>query len=269
MALASSNRAQPPPTGLCALVTGASVGIGKALALECARDGLDVILVSRSEQALEEVALVIRSMGRQAVSIAQDLAAIDGPRALYNSITSRGLTVDVLINNAGVGAAGLFWELSGTDQMRMLQVNVAALTELTRLFMPAMIAARRGYVLNVASTAAFQPGPLMAVYYATKAYVLSFSSALYNEARDYEVGVTALCPGPTASEFAHRAGLKESNLFKSRNVMSAEEVARIGYAGMKRRKPVVVTGRTNAAFAFLTRFAPRQLAATIARSMNG
>ncbi len=132
-----------------------------------------------------------------------------------------------------------------------------------------MIAARRGFVLNVASTAAFQPGPLMAVYYASKAYVLSFSEALFNEAKDFGVGVTVLCPGPTVSEFAHRAGMTEAKLFKQVKPMSAEEVARIGYAAMKRRKPVVVAGGMNAAFAFLTRFAPRQLAASIARSMQG
>jgi short-subunit dehydrogenase len=131
-----------------------------------------------------------------------------------------------------------------------------------------MIAARRGFVLNVASTAAFQPGPLMAVYYASKAYVLSFSEALFNEAREFGVAVTALCPGPTESEFAQRAGVTNANLFKKRNVMTAEQVGRIGYAAMKRRKPLAIAGRTNAVVAFLTRLVPIQTAARIARKMQ-
>lgn len=151
----------------------------------------------------------------------------------------------------------------------MVYLNIGALTHLSRLFLPEMIAARRGFVLNVASTAAFQPGPLMAVYFASKAYVLSFSEALFNEARDFGVGVTALCPGPTVSEFAQRAGMGNTKLFQAKSVMTAEEVASIGYRAMMRRKPVVVAGRANAAMAFLTRFAPRQLAASIARKMQG
>src|SRR5437763_7441399 len=149
--------------------------------------------------------------------------------------------------------------------MQIVQLNIGALTHLTRLFLPGFVQHRRGQILNVASTAAFQPGPLMAVYYATKAYVVSFSEAVHNEVRDYGVTVTALCPGPTKTEFDKRAGSTNTKLFKRRNVMDASAVAQIGLAALKAGKPLVIAGRMNSVMAFLTRFAPRQFTASMAR----
>ncbi len=184
------------------------------------------------------------------------------------AVAQEGLAIDVLINNAGFGLTGKFWELTEDQQMQMIQLNIGALTQLTRLYLPDMIERRSGYILNVASTAAFQPGPLMAVYYASKSYVVSVSEAIHNEAKEFGVKVSCLCPGPTRTEFDKRAGATNSKLFEGGNVMSAVEVAQIGWQAMKEAKPLVVAGRLNAAMAFLTRFAPRQMAAGMARALQ-
>ena len=174
----------------------------------------------------------------------------------------------MLINNAGVGMLGFFADLDMQKQMDMLQLNVNALTHLCRLYAPGMIARKKGYILNVASTAAFQPGPLMAVYYASKAYVVSFSEALHNELKDAGVTVTVLCPGPTTTEFQKRARMESTKLFAGGNAMDAAKVAEIGYAAMQKGKSLVVAGARNALMAFGTRFAPRQMAAGLARKMQ-
>ena len=249
-----------------ALITGASTGLGREFARLCARDGYDVVLIARSLPQLEELAAEIqRNTNRNARVIVKDLSIPDAAREVFDELTSAGLNVELLINNAGFGLVGRFWELDEEQQMQMVQLNVAALTHLTRLFVPGFVQRRRGKILNVASTAAFQPGPLMAVYYATKAYVVSFSEAIHNEVRDYGVTVTALCPGPTKTEFDVRAGGTNTKLFKGRNVMNATTVAQIGLAALRAGKPLVVSGRLNAVTAFLTRFAPRQFAAAMAR----
>ncbi len=185
-----------------------------------------------------------------------------------DAVTKAGLTVDVLINNAGFGLLGKFWELPEDQQVQMIELNIGALTQLTRLCLPGMVERRLGYVLNVASTAAFQPGPLMSVYYASKAYVLSFSEAVHNEVKPFGVRVCCLCPGPTSTEFVKRAGMGNSKLFKSGTVMSAAEVAQIGWNAMRAGKSSVVSGAMNGTLAFMTRFAPRQLMATVARSLQ-
>ncbi len=175
----------------------------------------------------------------------------------------------MLINNAGFGLLGRLWELDADRQMQMVHLNVAALTGLSRLFLPDMASSRRGYILNVASTAAFQPGPLMAVYYASKAYVLSFSVALANEARDVGVKVSCLCPGPTTGEFAERASMTKTKLFQAgANIMTASAVAALGYRALKAGKPICITGRLNALMAFLTRFAPTTFASAMARRIQ-
>jgi uncharacterized protein len=249
-----------------AVVTGASTGLGREFACLCAEDGYDVVLISRSSPQLEELAAQIRQItGLAARVIVKDLSIPHAPSEVFDELTSAGVQIEVLINNAGFGLVGRFWELDEEQQMQMVQLNVGALTHLTRLFLPGFVQRRRGRILNVASTAAFQPGPLMAVYYATKAYVISFSEAVHNEARDYGVTVTALCPGPTKTEFDKRAGSTKTKLFKSKNVMDAVEVAKIGMTAMKQGKPLVIAGRVNAAMAFLTRFAPRQFTASMAR----
>jgi hypothetical protein len=252
-----------------ALITGASTGIGREFAYLCAHSGYDVLLTARSQSRLEELASDVRQRtGRKAFPLPIDLADPASPRQLYNQVASLDVAVEVLINNAGFGLVGRFWELDEGEQMQMVQLNMGALTHLTRLFLPDFIARRRGYILNVASTAAFQPGPLMSVYYASKAYVVSFSEALHNEARDHGVKITCLCPGPTTTEFDKRSGASGTKLFKEGKAMSALSVAQIGWEALQTGKPLVVAGGLNALMAFLTRFAPRQLAASIARSMQ-
>lgn len=249
-----------------AVITGASTGIGREFAVLCARDGYDVILISRSRQDLEKLASEIRrSTGRAAWVLAKDLSLPSAAAEIFQEASSLSVSIDVLINNAGFGLLGRFWELDDSQQVNMVQLNVTALTQLTRLVLPAMIHRRSGRILNVASTAAFQPGPLMSVYYATKAYVVSFSEAIHNECREFGVTVTCLCPGPTRTEFQKRAGATAAKLFNSGRVMDAATVARIGLAALKAGKPLAIPGRLNAAMAFLTRFAPIQLAASMAR----
>jgi short-subunit dehydrogenase len=249
-----------------ALITGASTGLGREFARLCARDGYDVVLVARSLPQLEELAADIqRNTNRAARVIEKDLSIPDAAREILDELTSAGLNIELLINNAGFGLVGRFWELDEIQQMQMVQLNVGALTHLTRLFLPGFVQRRRGRILNIASTAAFQPGPLMSVYYATKAYVVSFSEAVHNEVRDYGVTVTALCPGPTKTEFDKRAGGTNTKLFKGRNVMDASAVAQIGLAALNAGKPLVIAGRMNSMMAFLTRFAPRQFTASMAR----
>jgi len=249
-----------------AVITGASTGIGRELARLCAEDGYDPILIARSQPQLETVAAEIRkSTNRTVMILPKDLSHASAPREIFEDISRSRVPVDALINNAGFGLLGRFWELDLQQQIEMVQVNVTALTELSRLFLPGFIERRRGRILNVASTAAFQPGPLMSVYYASKSYVVSLSAALYNEARDYGVTVTCLCPGPTQTEFAQRAGTTSTKLFKARAPMDAVTVARIGLNAMRAGKPLVITGRLNALLAFLTRFAPIQFTAAMAR----
>jgi short-subunit dehydrogenase len=249
-----------------ALVTGASTGIGREFAYICAENGYDVALVARSEGPLQALAADIQQKtGRTAWVFARDLSSPSAAKALHFDVECSGIVVDVLINNAGFGLAGKFWELPVDEQMEMVHLNIGALTHLTRLFLPGMIARRKGAILNVASTAAFQPGPLMAIYYASKAYVVSFSEAIYNEAREFGVTVTCLCPGPTKTEFVKRAGLSSAKLFSNGSVMSALEVAQIGWKALQAGKPLVVAGGMNAAMAFLTRFAPIQFTAAMAR----
>ena len=249
-----------------AVITGASTGIGRELARLCAHDGYDPILIARSQPQLETVAAEIRkSTNRTVMILPKDLSHATAPREIFEQISSSGVPVETLINNAGFGLLGRFWELDLQQQIGMVQVNVTALTELSRLFLPAFIERRHGRILNVASTAAFQPGPLMAVYYATKSYVVSLSAALHNEARDYGVTVTCLCPGPTETEFAQRAGTTSTKLFRARAPMDAATVARIGLKAMRAGKPLVITGRLNALMAFGTRFAPIQFTAAMAR----
>ena len=249
-----------------ALITGASSGIGLDLARLFAKDGYDVVLVARSEGKLREIAAEFqRDFGVTAHVIVADLAQPDAPRRVVEALPA---AVDVLVNNAGFGVAGPFVERDLDKQLEMIHVNVAALTHLTGLLLPPMIARRRGRVLNVASTAAFQPGPLMAVYYATKAYVLSFSEAVADELRDSGVTVTALCPGPTDTGFAVAAEMTKSRLFSVAKVMSSAEVARAGFEGMKRGKRIVIPGMTNKMVAQSVRFSPRRVVTTIARKLQ-
>ncbi len=249
-----------------ALITGASGGIGLELAHILAREGYDLILVARSLPALQTLASELSALhGISAEALGVDLGEADGPARLYQSVSERGLKIDTLINNAGFGLAGRFDQTNGARELEMIQVNVAALTELTKLFLPGMIGRRRGQIMNVASTAAFQPGPLMAVYYATKAYVLSFTQAVAEELRDTGVTLTALCPGPTHTGFANVAGMQGTRLFNSPLTMGASAVAEYGYRAMVRGERVAIPGVFNRLGAFATRLAPRRLLTKLAR----
>jgi hypothetical protein len=244
--------------GQTALVTGASMGIGVDLAECFAKDGYDLILAARSEAALKEVGAKLADKYKvKATPIVADLGAIGGGEKLAGEIKSRGLSVDVLVNNAGYGTAGAFNGSDEANQLGMVDLNVRALVELTHIYWPAMLAKKRGGVLNVASTAAFQPGPLMAIYYATKAFVLSFSEALWKEAEKTGVHVSCLCPGPTASNFRERAGTGKTRLSRVGTPMTSMSVARLGYRGFQRNSRVVITGGRNKMLAGLAPFIPR------------
>jgi short-subunit dehydrogenase len=256
-----------------ALVTGASGGIGAELARLFARDGWDVVLVARSRDGLEKVGRELaQAYGAGYHVVPADLADPASPQAVYDAVQALGLQVDALVNNAGFGLMGSFVDTGGGEpatelhrELEMLQVNVVALTHLSKLFLPAMVQRKRGYLLNVASTAAFQPGPLMAVYYASKAYVLSFSEALSVELAGTGVTATALCPGATRTEFQATANMENSRLFRLGHVMTAAEVAEAGYNAMRAGKSSVVTGVANRVMAAGTRFIPRRVAARMAK----
>jgi short-subunit dehydrogenase len=249
-----------------ALITGASSGIGYDLAHLFAADGHDLILVARSEGKLRDLAGQLEQKHNIAARvIPADLERPEAPRRLFASVDG---PVDFLVNNAGFGLTGKF---AGTDlerELAMIQVNVTALTHLTKLFLGPMIERGRGRILNVASTAAFQPGPLMAVYYATKAYVLSFSEAVAEELGGTGVTVTALCPGPTATGFATAAKMTNSRLFSVMKPMTSAKVARIGYNAMNRGKRVVITGTVNKVLAQSVRVTPRKMVTKVTRALQ-
>ena len=267
MGVMRSARSGHAPT---ALVTGASSGIGYELARLCARDGYDVVLVARGRETLAALAEELTGRcGVRATVLAMDLAEPAVPGLLAAALAQAGLQVDLLMNNAGVGRHGPFAESDLTTELRMIQVNISALTALTKLLLPGMLARRAGRVLNVASTAAFAPGPFMAVYYATKAYVLSFSEALAEELRGTGVTVTALCPGPTWTAFQARAGIEQSRLIRTRvGIMDAATVARAGYRGCLRGQRLVIPGWANTLVARGTPILPRSWVARVVRALN-
>ena len=254
---------------MTALITGASSGIGLELARVFAENGHDLVLVARSEGKLQTLAEELQPRGRiRAHVIASDLSAAGAARAVVERVAALGIEIDVLANNAGYGVYGAFLETSLDAELAMIQVNIVALTELTKRLLPAMVARKRGRILNVASTAAFLPGPLMAVYYATKAYVLSFSEAIANELDGTGVTVTALCPGPTASGFQAAANLEESKLVAGKTLPSSREVARAGYDALMRGTRVFVPGLTNKVTVQLPRIFPRSVITKVVRSVQ-
>jgi short-subunit dehydrogenase len=252
-----------------ALVTGASAGIGKELARVLAADGYDLALTARRTDELNALADELRQAHGVACHVfPADLADPAGPRALFDAATAAGLAVDALVNNAGFGDHGPFADADLGKLLRMIQVNVTALTELTGLFLPGMRSRGRGKVLNVGSVAGFQPGPLMAVYYATKAYVVSLSEALANELAGSGITVTCLCPGPTKSEFRSAAGMKEGKGFSVAQGMDTRAVAEAGVRGMHRGRVLVVPGFWNRLLIFTERFLPRRAVAAAVRWMQ-
>jgi uncharacterized protein len=253
------------PSRQSALVTGATSGIGLAFAEELSRRGFDLLLVSRSEDELSELARrLAREHGVRADHVALDLSAPDSADRLTAAMGAR--RIDLLVNNAGFAQYGPFVETDAEVEMRMLNLNIVTLTRLTKLLLPAMVARGSGRILNVASTAGFMPGPLMAVYYASKAYVLSFSEALAEEVRGSGCSVTVLCPGPTRTGFQERARMEESKLVKGRRLLDATEVARRGIEAALAGETVVVPGVANRLQSLVPRIMPRSLLARLVRS---
>ena len=239
------------------LITGASSGIGLELAKCFAADGAGVILVARSTEALEKLATELRKeFSIHAEVITADLTQRDAAENIFSEVKGRGLTVDVLVNNAGFGLHGPFAELPLNRQLEIVAVNVSALVALTGLFLPGMIGRKRGGILNVGSVAGFVPGPNMAVYFASKAFVQSFSEALEVELSGTGVTITNLCPGPTETNFSQVArGHRERQVPAKK--MSAEDVARIGYRDFRNGKHISVPGMMNKFFSVVPRFVPR------------
>ena len=249
-----------------ALITGASRGIGLALASEIASHGHDVVLVARRRDALEAAAGMIEGKyDVRATVIPADLSQPATPQSLYDAALNEKLEIEILVNNAGFGLGGAFMETDLERETEMIQVNAVALTQLTKLFGRSMVKRRRGYIMNVASTAAFQPGPLMSVYYATKAYVLSFSEAVAEELRNTGVTVTALCPGATATDFAETAQITNTRLFTHLGVADAEAVAGYGYKAMMRGERIAVPRLRDRIMIQAERIAPRSLVTRLSR----
>jgi uncharacterized protein len=258
-----------PPVRPSAVVTGASGGIGLALARLLARDGYRVVLAARNAARLAAVSAELEAAyGVPSIAIPVDLSRPEGVARLGDVLHSSAIEPDVLVNNAGFGGAGAFVDTDLEVELQMIQLNIAAVTQLTKRILPGMVSRGRGRVLNVASTAAFQPGPYMAVYYASKAYVLSFSQAIAEEVVGTGVTVTALCPGPTHTGFAERAGLRGFEGARRGVAMSADAVAERGYAGMVRGERVVVPGSANRILAQAVRVAPRRLVTMLAARLN-
>jgi uncharacterized protein len=253
-----------------ALITGASSGIGLELATVAARRRHDVVLVARNRERLESVARGLsEEFGVRAWAIEKDLARPSAAAELEAELSSRGVQVEVLVNNAGFGVYGPFAETSIEDEIAMIEVNVAAVTRLTKTFLRGMLERRHGGILNVASTAAFQPGPVMAVYYATKAYVLSFTEALASETEGSGVRVTALCPGPTRTAFQKRAGFRPIPLLRRPLVgTDPAAVARAGWDGLERGKRVVVPGMTNKLLVQAERVTPRRVVTAVIKRLQ-
>ena len=256
------------PDRQTALITGASFGIGLELAQVFAREGFNLVLVARSADKLRHLASELeKAHNTRSLILATDLTEPGAAAYVIDQTIRADIRVDVLVNNAGFGQYGFFAENDLEECLQQIQLNVTTLTHLTRLYLPGMIERKSGRILNVASTAAFQPGPLIAVYFATKAYVLHFSEALANELQGTGVSVTCLCPGPTATEFQERANMAGTRLAKY-GVMDARTVAEDGYRALMTGKAVAISGFKNWLVAQSVRFAPRRLVAAMARKLQ-
>lgn len=258
------------PSNKVALVTGASSGIGFELAKLFAKDSHDLVLVARDKKRLEKAGHALKSAYNvRCTTIVKDLSKQNAPKEIMNTLKKQNIRIHALVNNAGFGVYGKFHEMELQKQLDMIQTNITALTQLTGLILPEMIFRGEGRILNVASTAAFQPGPLMAVYYASKAYVLSFSEALSNELQGTGVTVTALCPGPTKTEFHARAHMEIERMgLSNAGFMSAARAAKEGYEALKKGKTFVIPGTRNRALAFLVRLTPRNTVTRIVRNIQ-
>jgi len=248
------------------LITGASAGIGEAFARQLAAEGHNLVLAARRVERLRELAETLEASFRVRVfSLQCDLTEENAAKTLAGQLDQEGVRVSGLINNAGFGDRGRFQDLALERQLNMIQLNVTALVDLTWRLVPQLIRTRRAFIINVASTAAFQAGPNMAIYYATKAFVLSFSEALHEELRGQGVSVSALCPGATASEFAREANMTDTLLFKA-GAMDAATVVRKALA--RRHRAIVIPGVHNALMVWLGKLSPRLVTRRIAARLQ-
>ncbi len=251
-----------------ALITGASGGIGRELASIHASHGDNLVLIARTGCLLEELKKELeKEYGIEVYNIEKDLSLKDAGKEIFEEVKREGLTINYLINNAGFGDFRLFAESEWEKQEKMVNLNITALMQLTWHFLPEMIERREGRILNIASTAAFQPGPTMSVYFASKAFVLSFSEAVHNEIKDKGVTITALCPGSTDTSF-HAIALDDPMLVSKRKMASAREVAEYGHRAMMKGKPVAIHGFKNAFMANAVRFFPRDFIVKMARKIQ-
>lgn len=252
-----------------ALITGASNGIGLELAKIHASKGGDLVLVARNKSKLDELKATLENEHKIKVyTIGKDLSANNSAQEVYEETSHQNIQIDILINNAGFGDFGMFVETDWNKELQMINLNITTLTQFTKLYLQDMVKRKSGRIMNVASTAAFQSGPIMAVYYATKAYVLSFSEAVDNEVSDKGVSVTTLCPGATESGFQAAAAMEESNLVKGKKLPTAKEVAEYGYAAMMKGKTVAIHGFMNWIMVNSVRFTPRALVVKITRKLQ-
>lgn len=252
-----------------ALITGASSGIGYELSKNFARNAYNLVLVSRTKEQLDAISKELENeYAIQTKVIPKDLSKPDAPQELYDEIVADGIEIAVLVNNAGVGLNGKFVDISAEKQLELIQLNITSLTMLCKFFGADMVKKRSGRILNVASTAAFQAGPIMSTYYASKSYVLLFSEGINNEFAQDGVDVSVLCPGPTNTGFGDRAEMKDTKILNVPWMMNAAEVAEIGYAGLMNRKKLIIPGFMNKTLAFSSRLMPRSLLVLIARYLN-
>lgn len=248
-----------------ALITGATSGLGYEFVKLFANDGYNLVLVARNGQKLDEIRESFKNI--EVTAIPKDLSVPGAAKEVFQDVDKKGIEIDILVNNAGFGLLGKFDELDIYKQLEMIQLNITALTELTYYILPKMKQRNSGRIMNVASTAAFQPGPLMAVYYATKAFVLSLSEALVEELKGSNVTVTTLCPGATKTNFGAVASLEGTKLFS--RAMASDMVAKTGYEALMSGKRVIITGGLNKAGALGAKFMPRSMAAKIAKYVAG
>jgi len=253
-----------------ALITGASNGIGMELAKIHASKGGDLVLVARNKTKLDELKSELeRQFNISVYTIGKDLSVPNAAQEVYDETKRQNIQIDYLINNAGFGDYGMFYETGWNKELQMINLNITTLTQFTKLYLKEMINRKNGKIMNVASTAAFQPGPTMAVYYATKAYVLSFSEAVNNEVSDKGVTITTLCPGATKSGFQAAAAMEESYLVKGRKLPASQQVAAFGYSAMMKGKTVAIHGFINCLMARSVGFFPRSIVIKVVRIIQG
>ena len=247
-----------------ALITGASQGIGRELAEVCAQNGHNLVLIARNEQALQETAQTLKEKyGITAHVVSQDLAKPQAADEIHKWLTQKQIPIDILINNAGFGVYGWFWETDEQKMLDMLQLNMTSIVHLTKLLLPAMQKQKQGYILNVGSLAGFQPTPLAPLYVATKAFLLSFSESLNNQLEGSGVGVSVLCPGPTRTQFFGE--VDESKISGILGPMDPKLVAQIGYNGLMKKKTIIIPGLINTIAAIAPRFFPRAVVVKLVR----